>query len=439
MQGFSRIGKYKIWILAAVIAALAIYWYLQRPAPSPSYQTARVERGTLTATVIADGSIRARQSAVLAWQVSGIVEKVQVKIGDAVRKDEVLATLKRDSLPQNVLLAESDLASAQRELENLLHSNTQAVQAWIALRDAQDAYDKAKRYYDALFKPYTYEILTWRKVTFTIPFPTPTTITRTVPMFKTVHLQEADEETKADAKADLDLKAAQLEDARRNYERLKDGPDAVLLSSLQARIAAAQATLNLARLSAPFDGIVTQVLIQPNDLVTPGTLAFRIDDLSTLYLEVNVSEIDINQIKEGQTATITLDGAPGKSYRGTVVEIGRVGESDGQTIQFKVRLSLDDPDENVRPGMSATARITLETFENVLLVPNRAIRLIEGKYTVYVLRQGEAQPVQVELGPSGETMTLLLSNTIQEGDLLVLNPPLDNRNQNGPPPFVRGR
>lgn len=439
MRAFSGPIRYGMWILAGVVGMVALYWFLQRPAASSPYQTARVERGALAVTVTGEGVVQAKQSASLFWQASGVVEKVNVKPGDRVQKDGILATLERESLPQSILLAEADLAEAQRQLDDLLQTNTPAVQAWIALRDAQDAYDRAKRYYDSLFQPYSYEILTWKTVTFTIPLPTPQTITRTVPAFKTVRVQEADEETKADAKADLDLKAAQLEDARRAYERLKEGPDAVQLASLQARIAADQAILNMARIIAPFDGTVTQLNIQPGDLVTPGTFALRIDNLSHLYVNVSVSEIDVNQIQEGQEAIITLDGAPGKAYRGRIVEVSRVGTLQDQTVKFGVKVEILDPDEKVRLGMSATVKIVTQELQNVLLIPNRAIRLVDGKYTVYVLRQDKIQPLEIQLGPSGETMSALLGENLQEGELIVLNPPSNFRRNQGPPPFVRGR
>lgn len=430
--------KYGGWLLLTMLIVVVGYWFAARPRDAISYQTVKVERGTLIATVSGDGYIQPRQSAVLTWQVSGVVEKVNVGLGDQVRKDQVLATLEKGSLPQSVLLAEADLVDAQRRLEDLLQSNTPAVQAWIALQNAQEAYDKAKRYYESLFKPYTYEILSFRTVTFTIPFPTPQTVTRKVPVLKTVNIQEADDEAKTDAKADLDLKAAQLEDARRAYERLKEGPDAVQLASLQARIAAAQATLNLTRLTAPFDGIITQVHVLPGDPVTPGTLAFRIDDLSHLYIEVGISEVDINAVQEGQEVTITLDGAPGKEYHGKVVEVGKVGTLQNQVVTFNVKVEITDADEQVRPGMSATVQILVREIPDVLLVPNRAVRLVDGKYTVYVLRQDQVQPIEIRLGSSGDTMSMLLSDNLQEGDLLVLNPPLSPRPGQGPPPFVRG-
>ena len=115
-----------------------------------TFETATAQRGQLTAVVGATGSVRAAQSATLNWQISGVVANVNVKVGDKVHKGDVLATLDPTSLPQNVILAQSDLVTAQKSLTDLLNSDTNRANAWIALSDAQDAYKKANDYRNTL-------------------------------------------------------------------------------------------------------------------------------------------------------------------------------------------------------------------------------------------------------------------------------------------------
>lgn len=418
MKFLAMLKKHWLWlVLLSLILVAGGYFSVRRRADAqPAYQTVQVERGALTVTVGASGSVRARQTAVLSWQTGGIVENVSVKIGDEVKKDQVLANLLRTSLPQNIILAEADLASAERQLEDLLQSKTPAVQAWIAVREAQKAYDKAKEYYDSLFQPRTYTAIVYRTVG---RYPN----IQRIPELKTFKAERADDETIAKARDNLDLLAAQLEDARRNYERLKDGPDAVQLATLQTKIAAAQATLNQARIIAPFDGTVTQLNVLPGDVVTVGSVALRIDDLSHLYVEVNVSEIDVVNIQEGQEATISFDAIPEKVYHGIVTEVARAADLSQGIANFPVTVELTDADEQVLPGMTAAVNIVVREIQDALLVPNRAVRLVDGKYTVYVLREGQVQPVEIRLGPSSETMSVLLGDNLHEGDLLVLNPP----------------
>ena len=108
-----------------------------------SFQTQALARGDLTATIGATGTVRANQSAVLAWQTTGTVDQVNVKVGDQVNKGDVLASLLQTSLPQSVILAQTDLVSAQQALTDLLDSDTARANVWIALRNAQTAYTTA--------------------------------------------------------------------------------------------------------------------------------------------------------------------------------------------------------------------------------------------------------------------------------------------------------
>ncbi len=424
-------GKRAIWFALAVVVVISVVLYSRARAGTDGndhYQTVRLERGNLTATVGATGTVRARQSAILTWQTSGTVEQVNVEVGDRVQKDQVLATLEKTSLSQNIILAEADLANAQRRLEDLLASDTPAAQAWIALRNAQDAYDKAKDYYDSLFEPQEYTLVVYSTIV------TPTGVRR-IPRLKTVKTDKADDETIADAEADLALKKAQLEDAQRNYERLKDGPDAVELATVQAQIAAAQATLNLARITAPFAGTITEAHPLPGDIVSPGMVAFRLDDLSELLVDVEVSEVDINRVQIGQDVTLTFDAILDKEYHGVVTEVAQVGNEVQGVVNFTVTVKLTDADEQVKPGMTAAVNIVVEELEDVLLVPNRAVRMVEGKRVVYLLQDGELVAAEIRLGASSDTMSVVVGGDVREGDEIVLNPP--TQMPQGHPPFIQ--
>ncbi len=116
--------KRKGIIIAVVVILIAVVLFLVfRPGggeQAGQFQTATIERGNLTATVGATGTVRARQTATLVWQTAGTVEKVNVQIGDQVKADDVLALLSKTSLSQNLILAEADLVSAQQAMKDLL-------------------------------------------------------------------------------------------------------------------------------------------------------------------------------------------------------------------------------------------------------------------------------------------------------------------------------
>jgi HlyD family secretion protein len=428
MIGFIKKRK-KIIIPLGIILVLVVLFFVFRPGggeQAGQFQFATIERGNLTATVGATGTVRARQTATLVWQTAGTVESVNVQIGDQVKAGEVLASLSKTSLPQAIILAEAELVSAQQALDELLNSDTARAQAWIAVRAAEDAYEKAYDYRDALNYPVRKTRVDLVKQV------TPYGVVD-VPKTKTYKVNATEEEiVKADA--NLDLKEAQYEDAKRTYEKLVDGPNPDDLAAAQARVDAAQATLNLAHLTAPFAGTLTEVNSMPGDQVSTGTLAFRVDDLSSLLVDVELSEVDINSVTVGQTVTLSFDAILGKEYQGQVVKVSQAGNIIGGVVNFTVTVELTDADEMVKPGMTAAVNIVVEEINDAVLVPNRAVRLVDGNRVVYVPGEnGTPEKVEIRLGSSSDTMSVVVGGDLQEGDQIILNPPVEFQGGGGPP------
>ncbi len=408
-QFFTKFSR-RTWIIIGVIivvALAAVFIFSTRGEPVSVFQTTKAERGNLVATVGATGSVRARQSAVLVWQTTGIVNAVNADVGTRVSRNDVLASLDKASLNQSIILAESDLTSAKKALEDLLNSDTSRAEALRTLDKAEAAYEKAYNWRIQLngkidIKDYYYDngVLKVKE-----------------------YRGLASAETIADADEDLALKEAQLNDARRKYERLKDGADPAEVSAAEARIAAAQSTLNLAFIAAPFDGTITQAEPAVGDQASTGAVAFRVDDLSHLLVDVQVSEVDINTLSIGQTAALTFDAILGKEYHGEIVEVGQAGDNVQGVVNFTVTIELTDADELVKPGMTAAVNIVVQEVKDVVLVPNRAVRLVDAERVVFVLVNGIPQQVKVELGSSSDTMSVLVGGDLKEGDEIILNPP----------------
>jgi HlyD family secretion protein len=413
MKNFlSKISR-RAWVVAGIVLVvlLTVVFLLSRNrgAQAGVYQTAPAERGTLQATVGATGSVRARQSAILAWETAGIVEEVHAAVGDRVSKGDTLASLSKSSLSQNIILAEADLVSARKALEDLLNSDTPRAQALRALDAAEEEYKKA----------YDYRMGLNGKITIADTY-----LDRGVPKVR-YYRGYADPETIKDADEKLALAEAKLNDARRAYERVKDGPDPADVAAAEARVAAAQATLDMARIIAPFDGTVTQADLAAGDQVTAGKAAFRLDDLSHLLVDVQVSEVDINSVFLDQDATLTFDAVLGRTdpYHGKVVKVSQSGDNVQGVVSFTVTVELTDPDKYVKPGMTAAVNIVVEEVEDVILIPNRAVRLANGKRVVYLLSEGMPTPVEVTLGSTDGVNSVLVKGEIKEGDPIILNPP----------------
>jgi len=412
---FARISKRNWIIIGAVALVLLIVILVGRGRgksnSSTLYQTTPAQVGELTAQVGATGSVRAAQSAILNWQTTGTVEEVNVKVGDKVHKGDILARLTNASLPQNVLSAEVDFASAQQSLDDMQNSDTTRAQAAVTLQAAQDAYKKAYDYRMSLNGKIDIANVTFDYVN-----------GQQIPKVKYTK-GYADAETIAKADQSLALDKAQLDDAQRAYDRVKDGPNPLDVAAAKARVQAAQATLNMAYIIAPVDGTVTQAVPLPGDQVSVGLPAFRIDDLSGLLVDVQVSEVDINNIAVGQPVTLTFDAISGKTYNGQVVEVSQAGDLSSGAVNFTVTAKLTDGDAQVKPGMTAAVNIVTNQVNGQILVPNQAVRLVNGKRVVYILVNGIPKLVEVTLGVSSDTQSVVLKSDLKVGDLVILNPP----------------
>lgn len=514
----------KRWIylvLAILVVAAGVYYFgpmrsRQQAAAAGNYQTAPVERGSLTATVGATGLVRANQTAVLTWLTTGTVGEVNVQVGQVVASGSPLASLQKTSLPQSIILAQADLVSAQRALDDLRNSKLQQARAQQAVEAAQqaledardpglaqaraleaianaqkaveeaervlrwsrtpasqsyvdeaqaqvtlakDALDRAKeRYAPYENKPennvtrarlladvaaaqqrYDFAVRNLNSLQGTAN-PVDQAVAQAnldTAQAQLLEAQRGYERIKdGTSQADLSLLEAQLTDAQREWERLKDGPDPEDIQAAESRVAAAQAAINQARQEAPFAGTVTEVHSKPGDQVTAGSSSFRLDDLSRLLVDVQVSEVDINRIQVGQEASLIFDAILNREYHGRVSEVALVGATTQGVVDFTVTVELMDADAAVKPGMTAAVSIVVNELSDVLLVPNRAVRVVEGQRVVYVLRDGTPEAVQITLGASSETSSEVIGGELKLGDPVVLNPPTVF-SQSGPPPFVR--
>jgi HlyD family secretion protein len=214
---------------------------------------------------------------------------------------------------------------------------------------------------------------------------------------------------------------AKLTDAQRNYERVKNGPSDTDIQSAKARIVADQATLSVGQLEAPFDGTITEVDVMIGDLVKPGDLGFQIDDISSQYVDLQISEVDINKVELGQSATLTFDGVSGKQYNGKVDRLGMVGKVNAGAVDYVVSVKLTDADSKVRSGMTASASIVVGEKKDALLVPSIAIQTVNNQTVIDVRRGGQVTQVVVETGLSSDTQTEILSGDVKAGDEAVVS------------------
>lgn len=385
------------WLLLTVVlilGGLGYWWFVQRPPASGTgtdlWRTEPVRRGDLRPEITSTGTVTAAKSTVLLWQASGRVAFI-APLGQQVSQGDVIARLAEDSWPQALVSAQAQLIDLRQRLERL--QVVGEAQAWQQLAEARYQEDRARKNLESIYDR----------------------------LADGENISDITVERYESAKA---LATAQREYAEKVYQAWKQG-EAQEIQSLKAQIAALEALLRTAQLTAPFTGTVTWIYTPENTLVQPGMQALRLDDLHTLYVEADINEFDAAQVQEGQEATFSFDGLPYTLFHGVVEEVALVGTVDPQSglIQFRVRIRMTDPDERIKPGMTAAVTIYGDVQQEVLLVPSRAIRVVEGQPTVYILQGDTPTPVPVKLGLSSEAYTQVIEGDLQEGDLVVLNPP----------------
>lgn len=227
--------------------------------------------------------------------------------------------------------------------------------------------------------------------------------------------------------ADVASAQAGVTQAQASLDALTAGPDELSVKVAQAAVDQAQVALDQARykldqatLTAPFDGVVTAVNVVPGQSIGGSANPITFADLSSLQVTTNVSELDRSRLKVGQQVDMTLDAVPGVTLKGTVASISPAGVLQQGVVNYPVTINLSNPDPAVAAGMTANMNIIVDSKDNVLLVPNRAIRTQGRQRLVTVMVEGQQISLPVETGMTDGTNTEISGQGLKEGDQIVL-------------------
>jgi HlyD family secretion protein len=213
--------------------------------------------------------------------------------------------------------------------------------------------------------------------------------------------------------------------------RLQDGASehdrqlaSIELQRAQLAVEQAELVLRRAQLIAPFDGVIAQNNLrigQPPPVESPAMLVM---DTSSYIVELPVDETEIVNVREGQRVQLILDALPDAQIGGIVEKVALTPTRIGQLVTYLVQVRLDPTEHPVRASMSATARIATQELTDVLLVPNRFVRIDRTTQTAFVTIErddGRYEEVQVELGVRNEMSSQVLSG-VDAGQRIVLLP-----------------
>ena len=404
------------WAIVIIVAAGAVLAVRSFSSANASEATVSAEGDVISLpvaeTIAASGSLEAQPFAALNWKTSGVVEKVNVQPGDLVKAGDVLLTLQPSSTTASIVSAQADLINAQEKLAELMISRTSLAQAEIDLKEAQEAYDKADNYLKYLnYDEYVPQTLYTAKLV--------QTRNGWEYKYETKNFKgPAPKEWIVDAENDLALKTAKLEDAQREYDSLLAGEDSTDVIAAKANMNAAQATVNMLSIIAPFDGEVLYVNNHAGDVVDTGGFAVNVADMDHLYVDTQVDESDIANVKLGNQAEVTLDAVPGVVFSGEVTAINPVGENVSGLVKYTVRIDLDQTADEVFMPLGTTVNVVIQVKEAVasLAVPITAIQNDgQGEYVLVVQADGSTQRVDVVSGAIVDDQ-VVVTGELKEGD-----------------------
>jgi HlyD family secretion protein len=338
-----------------------------------SVQTSRVARQDLTSQVTASGEIKPRNYINIGANAMGQLTEILVKEGDRVRKGQLLAKIEdvqpaADVQAQQAALSSSEADSAASEAGvRAADENLNTLQADIDRNRADLArmksdYERAESLFkDQLMAGQEFEL---KKATYAA-------------QQAVVRQSEA---RLVQAHAQREQTAAQLNSSQKR------------IGQVRANLARATDVLHKFNAYAPLDGVVTNLPVRVGETVVMGiqnsaaSTIMTIADMSLITAEVKVDESDIVNVKLDQIADITIDAIPNRTFKGHVIEIGNTAilrssgvaasqsaVSSQEAKDFKVVVAVDTPPEEIRPGLSCTAKITTATRQNVLTIPIQAL------------------------------------------------------------------
>lgn len=287
------------------------------------------------------GVAKARNETNLSFKVAGILSSVNVKIGDRIKKGQLIATI--NPVDYNI---QTNQAISQKEgsLANVQSAKANAKAAETQLINSQSTYDRVAKLYEN----------------------------------NSVALSEYQQ-----AKARLDAAKAQYDAANSQVKAAK-----TQVNSADQQVLAAGNQVNYTRLIAPMDGVITDVHVEANEVVNSGKVIVTLSSLGRPEVEVGIPEIFINRIKKGQAVNITLAASPGKLFKGIV---DRVAYASGNSPTYPVLVEIDKSMDQIRPGMTANVTFLFPTkglnTSSKMIVPIEAVGKDNQGNFVFVLNK----------------------------------------------------
>lgn len=399
---------HKLISIGIIIVAVIGFFFWQRSAGSrktASYQTAKVERGTIVSSLSASGQIASAGNMPVTSQTSGIVKNIFVKNGDIVQTGQKLFEFTPD---QQSLQKQSAAWASYLSAKNGVDSANQAL---FSLQS--DMFTKWKTYMD-LAQSSLYQNADL----------SPNTTNRQLAQFY-----------------------SPLDDWLNTEAKYKNQQG--VIAQAQASFTSAWNTYQAVSpiVTAPIAGRVDDITLVLGMVVSPqlnssgNSTAQRLANVKTDTTPIasfNLPEVDVIKVKSGQKVTITLDALPGKTFTGKLIGVDKTGVVSSGVTNYPTTVQFDTQVPDVLSNMSATANIILESKADILLVPSTAVQTVSGQAVVRVMQKGQIIEKPVETGLSSDSQTEIVSGLNEDDEIITSVVTTGNQSTSGASPFGAG-
>ncbi|MGZ5897565.1 MAG: efflux RND transporter periplasmic adaptor subunit [Xanthobacteraceae bacterium] len=368
-------GLRRYWFVSGLIAlalilAICIAWWALASKASTHYTTVPVGRGAITRTVTATGSVNPELTIIVGTYVSGVIQQVFCDFNTEVKKGQVCAKI--DPRPYQSVV---DQAKA-----NLAVANAQLVKDRANLSYTKLAFERNARL---------------------------------------VQTNAVSQDTSDSAKSVYEQAQAQITF------------DEATIQQHQAVLDAAQVNLDYTSIISPVDGTVVSRNVTMGQTVAASfqtpTLFLIATDLTRMQVDTNISEGDIGGIKVGDKVTFSVDAFPKRTFEGSVNQVRQSPQTVQNIVTYDVIVGVNNSDLALKPGMTAATRVVIDQRNDVLRVPNQALRYVPAGFTgkagptqVWVLRNGQPVAVPVVIGLDDDSFTEIVSGDVKAEDQIIV-------------------